>query len=704
VIQIETFETTSPMFSPLTVTWNNTAAAFIPPIAVTILDSSNIANMAMTITDGAGSPQSALFLTEGQTQGTLDVSGAPNFFVLGVVDNQTSLIVTSVPSPTWALLLEKGSEWSSTNLTCGAIQSQDSTIADTGTITTTGPQNYSTTSIGAPTLNAAGGFTFNQATFSQACALIGPTAHFDGPSWSAFLDADGTYSPTTVVTVTGGFIAGQVPGANITGNATLSLDGVGASAGFTQGGNWYTATALPVGTSTVALNGADPGDTICITRTDATPGAILQINGLVTLTGPGTAVFRYDLGGPWKVAIVGDLTGTPPTAAPVAFIYKPGGVAGGQIFTDPWQLWLAAFLAAVPVTIYVDCSVVSPAPWPVDQFQANITFAQSPIVSNPAVLGLTAGINPFTSAPSNGSLLFINGLDGVGVVNVSSTPPFAMVQCGEIFDASFFMKNGAYITLGAPATISLGIITNGTFQLQIDNCLNPFPAAGTSFPNNPGTLDVLVTREAPSLLLPSFVGPAGAILNLRYDGSVPQSQLVEGSWAGTANLIFIGISYPLVNPSVEGITLWEPEVLAPATAAPVYSAIYTGATTVLSFTNVQIGPNLPQPNEPPSLPPPFPAPPAAGTMSVKYRLEITRTGTSVGAVFEGYWAFASNGIAAVAMGTPVQTIAVGTNAGLPPAGWVATLQVAAGQVQLVATTDAVGPCVCKATLEWSYVQ
>jgi hypothetical protein len=227
--------------------------------------------------------------------------------------------------------------------------------------------------------------------------------------------------------------------------------------------------------------------------------------------------------------------GTPP--APVEFIYKPGGTAGGQIFTDPWQLWLAGFLAGVPVTVYVDCSIQSPAPWPVDSFQVNFTFAQSPIVSTPAVLGLVAGTNPFNSAPSNGSILFPESLDGVGVVNVSSSPPYAMVQCGDIFGQRFTMKNGAYITLGGPATVSLGILTNGTFELEIDNCLDPFPNGGANFPNNPGTLDLLVSRAAPSLLLPSFVGVPGAILNFRYDASVPQSQLVEGAWGGTVNLI-----------------------------------------------------------------------------------------------------------------------------------------------------------------------
>lgn len=236
---------------------------------------------------------------------------------------------------------------------------------------------------------------------------------------------------------------------------------------------------------------------------------------------------------------------TAPTLAGSSVIYRPGGAAAGNIFADPWQLALNVLLSGVPTTVYVDCSLVSPAPWPVDFFLPNVTFAQSPVVANPAVLGLVAGTNPVSNTPSNGALLFIAGLDAVGVVNVSSVPPYTMVQAGEIFGRTFTMSNGAYIQRANDAApLALGILTNGgSFNLRIQNCQDPFPnladptAANVQFGFNGATLNVLVTDAGPSLHLPSFNGAAGLTLNLNYDDTVPSSQLGQASWAGTVNLV-----------------------------------------------------------------------------------------------------------------------------------------------------------------------
>jgi hypothetical protein len=110
----------------------------------------------------------------------------------------------------------------------------------------------------------------------------------------------------TIVVVTGGYGEGAVVGANIAdpaGNAcTVSVNGTGASTGFTGGGNWYTATALAANTTTTISDagGAVKGTTMRFTRTDtsgstwtildAGTGSIVQIasGGSATVSFNGT--------------------------------------------------------------------------------------------------------------------------------------------------------------------------------------------------------------------------------------------------------------------------------------------------------------------------------------------------------------------------------------------------------------------------------
>jgi hypothetical protein len=303
------FNMVAPSFAPLTINWNNAPAAFVPTIATFIVENANISGLTMTITDAAGSAPSALIFGSSNLQGTLDVTGAALFEILDISGTQAQLQVTSSATPTWSLTLQEGSQWSSTNLTCAGLQAEDSIVSDSGTITTSGNQNYTRASIGAPGLTAGAQCFFNQTSWSQACVLSAPTAEFDGISWKAFQDADCTYG-STIVAVTGGFLAGQVPGANITESVTVSIIGTGASSGYEQGGNWYTIPTLAEGVTTITVaDTADPGDTICFTRTDNTEGAELQIldagsGTIITLTGPGSVVVYFE-SGHWVLQIFG---------------------------------------------------------------------------------------------------------------------------------------------------------------------------------------------------------------------------------------------------------------------------------------------------------------------------------------------------------------------------------------------------------------
>lgn len=140
--------------------------------------------------------------------------------------------------------------------------------------------------------NANGGAPiFNLTSFTNATTLTGGAgtiAKFDSVSWFSFLRNGGVLS-SCIALVQGGYSGGPVVGAalnaanGINGNVSVGLNGTGASAAFTTGGNWYTVPAATLtGNRTVTLltgAGELKGDTILITRVDATANTLTVANG-----------------------------------------------------------------------------------------------------------------------------------------------------------------------------------------------------------------------------------------------------------------------------------------------------------------------------------------------------------------------------------------------------------------------------------------
>jgi len=218
------------------------------------------------------------------------------------------------------------------------------------------------------------------------------------------------------------------------------------------------------------------------------------------------------------------------------FVYQPGGTPVGNVYTDPNLLANVIQTAGVPPsTIYIDCTFVSPAPWPVDLFLPGVAYVAADVLA-PAIIGLTG----------DGALWFPSEMDGVGLVNVSSTTFGAMVNVGQIFGQTFKMKNGAYIQRASDADLlGLFIVADPSFDLQIENCPNPFPnIANPASTQNvkffgagglPGrVLDLLLTVGGPKFVCNSFQSaPAGSILNVNYDNTIPESQTIFAAWTGT---------------------------------------------------------------------------------------------------------------------------------------------------------------------------
>jgi hypothetical protein len=259
------------------------------------------------------------------------------------------------------------------------------------------------------------------------------------------------------------------------------------------------------------------------------------------------------------------------------FVYQPGGTPSGNVFADPWLLAAAIFSANVPSIVYVDCTFVSPAPWPVDTFLLNVAYAAAP-VNAPAVLGLVTGTDPLGN-PSDGTLWFPRSLDGVTVKNVNIADPAAtMVTVGEIFGQAFTMKNGATIQRASDADIlALFITGNPAFDLRIENCVDPFQNLGNPASTGnvkffgagglPGrVLNLLLTVGGPSFVCNSFTAQvAGQIVNVRYDDTIPQAQTTQAAWAGPVNKIPLATAASeAYAPSVPGNWPVVPAFVGPA--------------------------------------------------------------------------------------------------------------------------------------------
>jgi hypothetical protein len=132
------------------------------------------------------------------------------------------------------------------------------------------------------TVNASGQAVFRDCTFQPGAnpvltAASAAGAIFDGKSWQSFLGAGGSRSAGTSVLVAGGYNAGIVNGAALTGASTdVSLDGTSATAGFTgeNSGNHYTCASPTPTTVSLKTGGALKGDTLLITKSNLGANAL----------------------------------------------------------------------------------------------------------------------------------------------------------------------------------------------------------------------------------------------------------------------------------------------------------------------------------------------------------------------------------------------------------------------------------------------
>lgn len=290
------------------VTWANIAGAFAATAAsVTIHNITVFGNI--TITDDAGAPDSVFAFSCDEAR-----EGA----IFGQFDSSTT---------TRLLTVLFFNTFISDSVLCGlTANSADVILAGSrvqaGTITARNITSWDSQFSNVTAISAQSTAVFNNSVFLAADPVLTvPTATFDGTSWLSFLNAGGTRGgATTVVLVPGGYNIASVPGAALTdADVTVTLNGTGATAGFTgsNSGNHYTSSVVLTGNRAVTIetDGAEAGDTMCISRTSAADAFTLSVInggpgagtiGVIPVSSKGFVVARFD-GTNWIFAEGGSL-------------------------------------------------------------------------------------------------------------------------------------------------------------------------------------------------------------------------------------------------------------------------------------------------------------------------------------------------------------------------------------------------------------
>ena len=252
------------------ISWNNVAGAFAASAAAASIHNINVL-FGITVTDDVGAPSSSFIFSgdaiDGQLlgvalQGGFDSHTATHLGTASFLNANISGSINCGNTANSANVYLTGTTVTAIGggVTAQTVISEGSTFAVSAITVKDG-------STGSRILNSQ----FSLSPLLTAAA--GGSITFDGPSWQSFVQSGGTRNITTSVLVQGGYNGAEVLGARITaiaGNVNVSLNGTGATAGFTGGnsGNHYRADTLS-GNSSVTLKtggGELVGDTILITK------------------------------------------------------------------------------------------------------------------------------------------------------------------------------------------------------------------------------------------------------------------------------------------------------------------------------------------------------------------------------------------------------------------------------------------------------
>jgi hypothetical protein len=256
------------------VTWANVnpgGGAVAPNTAVLSINGMFI-NGNLTVTDDGSDPEE-LGLRSSTLSGNLVATGATDLTLIQVSDSGIGGQITSTASGAGALI--------------DAVDSQIGSFIGRG-----GRFRGCILNGALYTIDAASSVEFLDCQFTGTPVISGGVqANFDGPSYSSFVSAGGTVTAPMVPLVVGGYNASIVDLNDtlflVSGTVAIAINGVGATAPYTQGGNHYTYTAGSLAGGAGILNvlaaGAKSNDTMRITRNDVSANTV-TINDAASAT------------------------------------------------------------------------------------------------------------------------------------------------------------------------------------------------------------------------------------------------------------------------------------------------------------------------------------------------------------------------------------------------------------------------------------
>ena len=153
--------------------------------------------------------------------------------------------------------------------------------------------------------------------------------------------------------------------------------------------------------------------------------------------------------GPWGMH---DADGDGPSPGAIAFVYRPGGVAGGNVYTDLLLLMADRALVEGPAIIEVDDSIVTPAPAPAAVYD----FTDTEVIGNRSrptsltALSFADGATITTFPPRSEAINYLT----------ESTSPVFTTAGGVVV-----RLDDATLTRGPGSTAAFIRVTGGTLNL-----------------------------------------------------------------------------------------------------------------------------------------------------------------------------------------------------------------------------------------------
>lgn len=242
------------------VSWANTSGTAAAPAANLGLHNVNVTG-SLTVTDNAEAPACLVSISGDEEPGgastlvgSIVANTTVNLSSISLNNAQCTGVLNAGATANSAVVILAGGSIVGDNLTAKSLLCDHAVIqADV-------------------TVNSAGFAIFVETQFGGSCALTAATSSFDANSWLSFLANGGTRVAGTTVLVTGGASAALVEGAALTAASTsVSLNGTGATAGFTgenSGNHYSTSNGTPTTVTLKTGGGEKIGDTMLITKTD----------------------------------------------------------------------------------------------------------------------------------------------------------------------------------------------------------------------------------------------------------------------------------------------------------------------------------------------------------------------------------------------------------------------------------------------------